>query len=84
MADYRVTFTYADAPRSTRELTAETVGLAIIMAAGYPGEPIRNKPTHVAVMVLHKPPRKPPEWLQCHVNQNVLNLIPGLETKGVA
>lgn len=84
MADYMVTFTFADAPRSTQEINAETVGLAIIKAAGYPGQPVRHKPTHVSVMVLHKPPRKQPEWLECHVNQMVLELIPGLESKGVA
>lgn len=82
MADYRVTFTYADAPRGTLAISADTVGLAIIKAAD--ANQGKHRPTHVAVMVLHKPPRKQQEWLECHVSQAVLELIPGLPSKALA
>jgi hypothetical protein len=83
MADYMVTLGYGAEVYKFQELTADTVGLAVILAADKVN---MGRPETVKVRVLHKPPRTKPVWIDCHVNQAVLDLIPvhGLESKGLA
>jgi hypothetical protein len=81
MASYRVTLGYGSDQYSFQELKADTVGLAVLTAADLAG---KGRPVSVKVRVLHKPPRQEPEWLECHVSQAVLELVPGLTSKGLA
>lgn len=81
MASYRVTLGYGSDQYTFKELTAQTVGMAVITAASLAG---KGRPATVKVRVLHKPPRQEPMWLECNVNPAVLELIPGLGGKALA
>jgi hypothetical protein len=71
MSDYKVTFGYGDQVPVTVATTAPTVGLAIITAKGE-----LPRPDTVRVAVLHKQSGHKDTWLECHVDQGIIALLP--------